>query len=170
MPAWMPVRDPEANRRLQALFAPVMAGMPELAGAVLEGHAPLVKFQCRRHHPLGTLTVAVDHDGWRMHMPDADEHDVLPDSVDWLDLGPSVPVGHGGFDPLRTQILCRTCEIRQARHSKDGHRDEWQIFTAESMLKGYLWALKRRRKSLTLADMDNLAGTKVTIEDLITRL
>lgn len=176
MPAWMPVFDPEANQRLQALFAPVMAAMPELAAAVLEGTAPLIKFQCRKHHPLGTLTLAVDQDGWRMHMPDADMHDVLPASFDGQDRDlveeheHGFPVGRGCFDPLRSQLMCRTCEIRQARHAKDGHKDEWHIFTAESMLRGYLWAIKRGRKNLTLTEMQRLAEAKVSIEDLTTGL
>lgn len=160
------------DQRLQHLFELVMSAMPELGIKVRAGEAPAVKFQCRKHHRLGTLTVAVDNYGWRMAMPDAGEHVVIPASLGQK-MGSPLANGHGHLDPLRrTLFMCRPCGLRRQQRPLHGEnrRFEDYTFSAEALFRGYLWALKRGRKNLTVADMDDLAKAKVTIEDLITRL
>lgn len=165
--------DLEATERLRPVFDAVMAAMPELAASAARGEAPAVQFQCAKHHVLGTLTIAPDHYvGWRLEMPDAPDSAVLAKSRGH-GMGSALDDGRGRFDANRSTFICRTCGARRSRRALglgEGRRFEAHTYTAQALLRGYVWALKRHRQSFTVLDLDNLGKAHVSIEDLITQL
>lgn len=147
----------EAHLRLQPVFEAIIAAMPGLAANVLAGKAPKVKLQCEKHHPLGTLALVVDYYGWRLMMPDAADHAVMPASIGHGMGSTPLDAPRGRFDALRSKIMCRTCDARIARHVVDGRKLHWRTYSAEPLLKAYVSMVAVGRDRLTLPEVDIIA-------------